>query len=61
MNYITILDFSTGIVYIREIPTILREAQASEIMDYFEQQLKIRERDCEYMVTEVDNFLDKNF
>lgn len=53
MKKITILDFSTGIVYIRELPEHLLEAQIEDIMDYFCELLNISESDCEYMVGDL--------
>lgn len=51
MKYIYILDFASGIPYKREIPIHLEEAQIEDIMEYFEDELGIRESDTQYMVT----------
>lgn len=50
---ICILDFSTAIVYIKEIPQHLQGEQAEDVMEYFADELDIRESDCEYMMGDL--------
>lgn len=53
MKQIVILDFSTAIVYIREVPEVLEDSQAEDVIEYFESVLKIRANDCQYMMGEL--------
>ena len=47
---IAILDFTEGIVYIRDIPEEMQDAQAEDIAISFEKELHIHIDDCQYMV-----------
>ncbi len=53
---ITILDFSTATVYIKQVPESIQELQSDEIMEHFATELNIREKDCQYMIIEENNF-----
>lgn len=50
---IVILDFSTAIVHIKNIPEHLKEEQSEDVMNYFCEELDIRESDCQYMVGDL--------
>lgn len=51
---IVILDFSTAIVYIREVPEQLKKAQSEDVLTFFCEQLNIRENETQYMVGDLE-------
>lgn len=53
MNII-ILDFSTAITYIKQVPESLKDSQTDDIIEHFATELGIREKDCQYMISEGD-------
>ena len=55
---IVILDFFSGKVFIRFVPIDMIEADANDIVAYFENELKIHADDCQYMVVNDADFLD---
>lgn len=52
MKKIAILDFSTGIVYVRHVPEDIEEKEGDDILEFFAKDLSIRANDCNYMVSE---------
>lgn len=50
---IVILDFSTAIVYVRDVPQRLAKAQIETVMKYFCKELDIRESDTQYMMGDL--------
>lgn len=51
MDKIVIMDYSTGTVYIKDVPSKFDNSQGDEIMEYFCNELDIREKDCYYMIS----------
>ena len=57
---IIILDFNSGKVFIRNVPIKMIELDADEIVRKFERILGIKEKDCQYMVVNGDDFININ-
>lgn len=62
MKRIVILDQRTGKIFIREITKqIEQEGEIFEdLIDYFEDELKIHSSDCSWMITDLKDYLDDN-
>lgn len=58
MERITILDFASGKVFIREVPEDMIEKDAEDVFAYYAGALGLRESDCTYMISNDDDFID---
>jgi len=58
MKRIIILDFRTGKVFVRAVPTDMTEAD--EVANYYENELGTHTNDCQYMITPEEKWLDDN-
>ncbi len=57
-EYITILDFASGKVFIRVVPEDMKGKDAEEVCERFALFLGVRTSDCSYMISSDDEFLD---
>ena len=54
MNKIVILDFQSGIVYVREVSKESQVDESEDIMAYYADKLGLHADDCQYMLTDSE-------
>lgn len=53
MKKITILDYQSATVYVRNIPPEIENNEGDDILEYFAEKMNLQSSDCMYMLGDL--------